>query len=183
MRELHSYENRKRSLGLKQRVRLSSLEGRVTSDVISCDSCSKPRGFDSEILWYRWARRYLTRNIISSFYAETASAFLLRPLVPGFFWPRPQISRFGKELLYRSPAFRKRKLEEEAAAAVHCTDVVCSPQKSNGQIMLDVTSCSLLPAAATAISPGRTARLFVYCAARNSIKPRELGGREAECKI
>lgn len=80
MRELHLC--RKRSLDLEQRVRLSSLGERIIPDVISRDSCFEPTGFDSE-RYHDIARRYLTRNINSSFYAEAASAFLPRP-VPGF---------------------------------------------------------------------------------------------------
>lgn len=73
---------RKRSLGLEQCARLSLLGERVTPDV----------DFMWQLLWVERIRFrditvslrstvYLTRNINLSFYAEAASAFLLRPTV------------------------------------------------------------------------------------------------------
>lgn len=106
MRKLHLC--RKRSLDSEQRVRLSSLGERITPDVISRDSCSEPIGFDSE-RYHDIAWQYLTRNINSSFYAEAANAFLPRPVVPGFLWPRPQISRFGKEPLLSFTGFQEEE--------------------------------------------------------------------------
>lgn len=164
MWELHLY--RKRSLDLEQ-----------CSIVIARKANDTGRDFTWQLFWSREdstprdiAREILTRRFMPE---PRALFFLVRWCLVSFDHDR------------KSPASEKSPLsfagfqEEETrgGGGPQRQDVVRSPQKSDRQIMLDVTSCSLLPAAATAISSGRTAWLFVYCAARNSIKPREPRGR------
>lgn len=99
---------------------------RLTPDVISRDSCyddnQEELSFSFEISLVYDSIIYDTEKRLTCRFTAWPRGFSSSSLVrfPSFLRPRPQISCFGKELLYRPLAFRKRKLESTMAATSPC---------------------------------------------------------------
>lgn len=156
MWELHSY--RKRSLGLEQCsiviARRANNTGRDFTWQLSWAERIRLRGISLDDI----SREILTRHFMLKL---RALFFLLRWCLVSFDHDRKSPASEKSPFIVRRLPGRGNSRRRRPTAP----NVIRSPQKSDGQIMLDVTSCSLLPAAATAISSGRN-RVIIHLLCR-----------------